>query len=105
VDECQPLVVGVGATLAGDVQAGRRVLQGKAVQVDPIKPTLKPPGTKHSRLKCDELLSSFGFKFNLRRYIKGCSRYELLGKRGESSVFHVRYFEAGAYTRPLVSST
>ena len=24
---------------------------------------------------------------------KGCSRYELLGKRGESTVFHVRYFE------------
>jgi ribulose-bisphosphate carboxylase large chain len=24
---------------------------------------------------------------------KGCSRFELLGKRGESTVFHVRYFE------------
>ena len=24
---------------------------------------------------------------------RGCSRYELLGKRGESTVFHVRYFE------------
>ena len=31
---------------------------------------------------------------------KGCSRYELLGKRGESPVFHVRYFEveAGGWT-------
>jgi hypothetical protein len=28
---------------------------------------LKPPGTKHWKLKCDELLSSFAFKFNLRR--------------------------------------
>jgi len=45
-------------------------LQGKAVQVDPIKPKLKPPGTKHLKLKCDELLSSFAFRFNLRRYIK-----------------------------------
>ena len=31
---------------------------------------------------------------------KGCSRFELLGKRGESTVFHVRYFEcdAGGWT-------
>jgi len=29
---------------------------------------LKPPGTKHLKLKCDELLSSFAFKFKLRRY-------------------------------------
>ena len=42
---------------------------GRAVQVDPIKPMLKPPGTKHLRLKCDKLLSSFAFKFYLRRYI------------------------------------
>jgi len=41
------------------------------VQVDPIKPTLKPPGTKHWRLKCDELLSSLPFKFRLRRYTEG----------------------------------
>jgi hypothetical protein len=40
------------------------------VQVDPIKPKLKPPGTKHLRLKCDEVLSSFAFNFNLRRYTK-----------------------------------
>ena len=36
--------------------------------VDPIKPTLKAPGTKRLKLKDDELLSSFAFKFNLRRY-------------------------------------
>jgi hypothetical protein len=29
---------------------------------------LKPPGTKHLKLKYDELLSSFAFKFNFRRY-------------------------------------
>jgi hypothetical protein len=39
-----------------------------AVQVDPIKPTLKAPGTEHLKLKCDELLSGFAFNFNLRRY-------------------------------------
>jgi len=41
---------------------------GKAVQVDPIKPMLKPPGTKHLILRCDILLSNFAFKFDLRRY-------------------------------------
>jgi len=38
------------------------------VQVDPIKPTLKAPGTKRLKLKYDELLSNFAFDFNLRRY-------------------------------------
>jgi hypothetical protein len=33
-----------------------------------MKPELKPPGTKHLKLKCDALLSTFAFKFNLRRY-------------------------------------
>jgi len=44
---------------------------GRAVQVDPIKPTLKPTGTKRLKLKWDEVLSSFAFKFNLRRYSSG----------------------------------
>jgi hypothetical protein len=39
-----------------------------AVQVDPIKPTLKAPGTRRLTLNCDELLSSSAFKINLRRY-------------------------------------
>jgi len=38
------------------------------VQVDPIKPILKPPGTKHLKLKCEIMFSTFAFKFNLRRY-------------------------------------
>jgi len=38
------------------------------MQVDPMKPMLKPPGTKHLKLKCGMLLSTFAFKFNLRRY-------------------------------------
>jgi hypothetical protein len=41
---------------------------GRAVQVDPMKPTLKPPGTNRLKLKCDEPLSNFAFKFNWRRY-------------------------------------
>ena len=36
-----------------------------------MKPTLKAPGSKRLlTLKYDELLSNFGFNFNLRRYTK-----------------------------------
>ena len=38
------------------------------MQVDPVKPTLKPPGTKRLKLNCDVLLSTSAFKLNLRRY-------------------------------------
>jgi len=38
------------------------------VQVDPIKATLKAPGTQRLKLQYDEPLSNFAFKFNLRRY-------------------------------------
>ena len=41
------------------------------MQVDPVKLMLKPPGTQHLKLKCDILLSTFAFKFNLRRYTVG----------------------------------
>jgi len=48
------------------VQPGRR--HGSAVQVDPIKTKLTPPGTKRLKVKCDLLLSTSAFKINLRRY-------------------------------------
>ena len=38
------------------------------MQIDPIKPTLKPCETKRLKLKHDELLSNFAFECNLRRY-------------------------------------
>ena len=44
--------------------------QGRAVQLDPIKPTLEPPGSKRLKRKCDVPLSNFAFKFELRRYSK-----------------------------------
>ena len=47
---------------------GLRNGPGRAVQVDPIKPTLKALGTKRLKLKYGELLSNVAFKFNLRRY-------------------------------------
>jgi hypothetical protein len=46
-------------------------IRGRAVQVDPVKPTLKPPGAKHLKLKHDKLPSKFAFKFNLHHYIAG----------------------------------
>ena len=48
-------------------------LKGTAVQVAPIKPTLKAPGclgTKRLKLKCGEPPSNFAFNFKLRRYTK-----------------------------------
>jgi hypothetical protein len=74
VDECKPLARGPAAE-AGSVTfktiLGAKSAQytlGKKVQVDPIKPTLKAPETKHTILEHDKLLSNFGFKFNLRCY-------------------------------------
>ena len=49
---------------------GGHGVQGRAVHVDPTKPTLKPPGTKRLKLKYDDVLSNFVFDFTLRRYIK-----------------------------------
>ena len=42
------------------------------MQVDPVKPTLKAPGTKRLKLKCDEPLSDFAFNFNMRRCNEAC---------------------------------
>jgi len=63
-------------TLGSDAYGSMRALEelrlqeilGRAAQVDPIKPMLKPPGTKRLKLKCVILLSTSAFKFNLRRY-------------------------------------
>jgi hypothetical protein len=42
-----------------------------------MKPKLKPPGTKHLKLKCDKPPLTFAFKFNLRCYILGATGPEL----------------------------
>jgi hypothetical protein len=41
------------------------------VQVDPIKPALKAPESKHLKPKYYELPSNLAFKFNLRRFKTG----------------------------------
>ena len=44
------------------------------MQVDPVKPTVKAPGTKRLKLNSNilrSILPNFTFNFNLRRYIWG----------------------------------
>jgi len=94
-----------------------------------MKPKLKPPGTKRLKLNCDTQLSTSAFKFNLRRYTTGvdyCKRYYTLKKGILKKTQGLEEFtwadrnaaidigtaaesytwtEAGAYTRPLFSSS
>jgi hypothetical protein len=63
--------------------------QGEAVQVDPIKPTLKALGTKRLQLTYSQLLSKNAFNFNLHRYIKG-SGCDL--RSSDSYIISKRYF-------------
>ena len=66
MDVCKPLVGGFGD--------GARGARGRAVQVDPTKPTLKAPGYERLKLEHGKLLSIFAFNFNLRRYSEaGCA--------------------------------
>jgi len=51
------------------------------VQVDPIKSTLKPPGTQHLKAKYDKLLSNFAFKFNMRPYTKAAAAKAAAAKK------------------------
>jgi len=52
------------------------------VQVDPIKPKLKPPGTKRLKLNCDILLSTCALKSNMRHYSKVERSWEGIAGRG-----------------------
>jgi hypothetical protein len=93
-----------------------------------MKLMLKPPGTKRLKLEYDGLLSNFGFKFSLRRYIKDVSDGEhpvslplsykemrrmcgipkpakLLEEAKAEAEGRGIEFAAGAYTRPLSTST
>jgi len=47
------------------------------VQLRPIGPTLKAPGTKRLKLNYGVPLSNFDFKFNLRRYITAAHEHFL----------------------------
>ena len=91
------------------------------MQVDPIKPKLKPPGTKRLKPNCDTLLSTTACKLNLRRYTEEYVRFltnilETVEKKYAgfelppdlAAQFRAEWgarVEAGAYTRPLLGST
>jgi len=98
------------------------------VQVDPIKPPLKAPGAKALKLKYDKLRSNFALNFNLRPYTKagnvdGIACLVELGAHADyESPSHKTALVAavlagtipsiaalcavaGAYNRPLLSST
>jgi hypothetical protein len=55
--------------LDGQVVEAGRVHVGKAVQAEPMKPTLKAPGSKRLKLKSDEPRSNVDFNCNVRRYM------------------------------------
>jgi hypothetical protein len=74
VDFDQSVAAEMGSTpilsLGGDGGGGRGGGgdPGKAVHVETMKPVLKAHGTEHLKLKYDEPVSNFAFRFNLRRY-------------------------------------
>jgi len=77
------------------------------------KPTLTAPGTERLKLTYDELLSSFAFNFNLRRYTMECTGtlIKIAPRTPRSARMRVEVrgtsdmVKAGAYTRPLLRST
>ena len=76
------------------------------MQVDPVQPKLKTPGTQRLKLNRDVLLSTSAFKFNLRRYSEGT---RMKGKRfsvGSGSLFAYGIMDqAGWVMRTLEHST
>ena len=82
------------------------------MQIDPLKPTLKAPDSNRLKLEHEKTLSNFTFTFNLRRFSLVAKALEraarvtdtLDGAERERSDA-VERTRAGAYTRPLSSST
>jgi len=85
------------------------------VQVDPMKPKLKPFGTERLKLNRDLPISSFAFKFTLRRYNKvidmamEAHKNDLVLDPTLDDIVNAdvwaRAHVAGASTCPAVSST
>ena len=82
------------------------------MQVDPIKSTLKAPGTKLLKLKIYAPLSNCALKFNLRRYNQaladnGVAENDKKEYIAASEAWDVKAdaLSAGAYTRPLLAQS
>jgi len=54
------------------------------VQLDPMKPKLKPPETKRLKPKSDIRLSKSAFKFNLRRYAEAATTFSAAKAHAEA---------------------
>jgi hypothetical protein len=68
---------------------------GRAVQVDPIKSVLTPPGTKRLKLNYDKPLSKSAFKFKFHHYTTGWRRrWTRERSRGPGSVVQVEPMKA-----------
>ena len=112
MDKCKPLVEGGVCHHSRRHQPATQAEHRRAVQIDPIKPTLKAPGTKRLKLNYDEPLSNFAFKFNLRRHNTAMQwSFETAAIFAHIDAFVqrckdlVEVCEAGAYTPPLFGST
>jgi len=68
------------------------------VQVDPITPSLKAPGTKRLKLQFDGPRSNFAFKFNSRRYSQAAVG-DAARRRGVPPRHAERQSRAGLYRR------
>jgi hypothetical protein len=82
------------------------------VQVDPDKSNLKPPGTKRLKLIYDQSLSTSAFNFNVHRYnmavIIACVVFLVAFVMLDFAPVYFQKlikYRAGAYTRPLLTST
>jgi hypothetical protein len=75
------LAAQAGATAALHGMLRAAVTRGRAVQVELVKLMLKAPGTKRLKLACDDPLSNFAFKCNLRRYSAARGRTRRRGGR------------------------
>jgi hypothetical protein len=63
-----------------------------------MKPAFNPPGTQHLTLTFNKMLSNVAFKINLRRYTK-------VRAEARRVMTPEVLAAAGAFTRPLFSST
>jgi len=94
---------------AGALPGVARARQGRAVQVHPIKPKLKPPITVLSKPRYNEPLSNFAFKFKLRRYNKVERKLArarvpkpfIGGAKGGIQDDNVFAYEPGAWAEPV----
>ena len=104
MNECKPLAVGhlipVPVLQRLHLIAEERAQpRGRTVPVDPIKPTLKAPGTKRLKLKYDKPLSSFAFNFDLRRYILACTnKYQWTRLSSEGTLSDNSNYDLSSYT-------